>query len=485
MIDEPKFCSQRLTVITFLGLSLVCLLAGSFGAILLIRAVERSHARLEMTSSAEYGKRYAAFLKAELDAAKTPGDVLATVQRTLTASPNDSGRYICIMATSGEVLCHPRGELLGREANPQFLTVSGPGESGVVGWRQWLEQGQLEGQLLLNGEATELIRRIPVPGTDWHVLVHTELAPLKQHSRELAYTIISVMVPTGFFFILFGTLVVRTIGREYERGIEQANAALEEKVATRTQELQQTITELSRTRAALDLSEKMALLGQLVAGIAHEINNPLNVIAIQAENLREHAREEDERRACDAIQRSAQRCGFLVRNLLSFARNDPPSRESNSLRELIDTSLALASGQTYKLRVRVESRFPDGDITINVDRIQIEQVILNLISNAAQALATTAGEKRIVVEAAIQHDHARIIVEDNGPGLDPAMRERLFEPFQTTKEAGSGTGLGLSLCRRFVEGHGGSISHEDVETGGTRFVIRLPMTTAPTPAFVT
>jgi C4-dicarboxylate-specific signal transduction histidine kinase len=291
-------------------------------------------------------------------------------------------------------------------------------------------------------------------------------------------------VPTGVFFILLGTLVVRGIGRHYELQIEEANARLEERVETRTAELQQTVKELTATRRALDLSEKMALLGQLVAGIAHEINNPLNVIAIQAENVRELATDEDEKRAADSIRRSAVRCGQLVQNLLAFARNDPPRRQPESMNDLVETCLAMAAGESQRYGVRMDLEFPHGDVEVSIDRIQIEQVLLNLIGNAAQALAGQEGVRKVLVRVYEEDATAVIEVEDNGPGLPKVIRDNLFEPFQTTKLKGQGTGLGLSLCRRFVEGHGGRIVHSDRPGGGTIFRIVLPLALSARPAIV-
>jgi two-component system NtrC family sensor kinase len=228
----------------------------------------------------------------------------------------------------------------------------------------------------------------------------------------------------------------------------------------------------------------MALLGQLVAGIAHEINNPLNVIAIQASNLREIAQDPDEQRAADAIQRNALRCGQLVKNLLAFSRNDPPRRNPTSLRLLVDTSLALAVGESQRHQALMESDFPGGDVVVSADHIQLEQVVLNLIGNAAQALADQPEPRRIMVRVVREEDTATITVQDNGPGLPESIREHLFEPFQTTKEEGQGTGLGLSLCRRFVEGHGGTITYRDAPTGGAIFAIRLPIASVDQPALV-
>lgn len=446
------------------------------GGVLLVKAVERSHARLEFQSNAEYGRRFAALLESELVSGKAEAEVLTALQTTLAASPGDSSRYLCVLSREGEVLCHPKSGALGQMMTANFMSVGGaPSEVGPLSYREWVDQGQLEGFMVNNGEPVELIRRFPISSTGWQVLVHTSLKSLMRESRELSFTILSVMVPTGLFFILMGTLVVRWIGRNYELEIEEANQRLEERVNARTAELQHTVDELRKTRRALDLSEKMALLGQLVAGIAHEINNPLNVIGIQASNLREIAEDPDEQRAAEAIQRNANRCGQLVRNLLSFARNDPPRRQPTSLRELVETALALATGEAQRYQVVMDSSFPGGDVIVSADHIQLEQVLLNLVGNAAQALGGQDGQRKVTVTVTREGEDAMIVVEDNGPGLAPVIREHLFEPFQTTKDEGQGTGLGLSLCRRFVEGHGGRIEYRDRPEGGACFAIRLPI----------
>jgi len=472
MMPSSRFSSRRITFITFLGLSFVSLVAGGLGATLLVKAIERSHARIELASNAEYGRRFVSMLEAELGNGESSDTVLGRFQGVLQSSPGDGSRYICVLRSTGEVLCHPKSNVVGNIVSTEFQSMTSP---TPMDFTEWVKQGQLEGLMLRNGRAVELIRRFPIGSTGWQVLVHTKLDSLRAQTRELSFTILSVMIPTGFFFILLGTMVVRWIGRNYELEIEQANMRLEERVNARTAELQQTVDELRQTRQALDLREKMALLGQLIAGIAHEINNPLNVIAIQASNLREVVTDEDERRAAEAIQRNALRCGQLVKNMLAYARNEAPSRSPLSVRELVETSLALATGEAIRHRVVMDLELPVDDVEVGGDRIQLEQVLLNLLGNAAQALGSKMGDRRVLLRVAREGQQVAISVEDNGPGLPAAIREHLFEPFQTTKSGGQGTGLGLSLCRRFVEAHGGSIEYKQSRLGGACFEVRLPV----------
>jgi C4-dicarboxylate-specific signal transduction histidine kinase len=471
-----QFCSRRLTLITLLVLTLVTGLAGGIGGFLIIGTIARTQSINELEHHVDFGERFASLVAAQMEAGATPAEVAKRLQQTIQASAH-SGRYLCVLSSAGKVLCHPDAGNLGAQADVQFLPPF-PGPADVpLDFAAWVAAGHRDGLLVYQGTPLELVRRIPIAGTDWQVLVHTRLDALQSGARALALKIIAIMLPTGIFFILFGTLAVRWIGGRFEHSIVRANQQLEERVAERTRTLQTTVEELNATRHALDVNEKLALLGQFIAGIAHEINNPLHVISIQAENLKEAARDDDEKRACESIARNAQRAGLLVKNLLSYARNDPPRRSLVPIAELVDAALDLAHGQTHRHAIRVVREYPGAPDSVHVfaDRVQLEQVILNLVGNAAQALAPQSGDKwiRIQIES-LPDETTRLVVEDNGPGLEEKIRARLFEPFQTTKPEGLGTGLGLSLCKRFVVSNGGTIRYEDPPTGGARFIVELP-----------
>ena len=476
---KPKSLKDRclnartLTFVTFLGLLAVCLVVGSIGGTILVNAIEASHYRLQLANNAQYGERFAATLQGHLKRGEAERDILSYVQESFSTAPGDQSRYICILSASGQVLCHPRPQSVGQNAGALPLATSP--HSTPQALHEWVGSGENEGFVLgPDGKPRELVRRIPVEGTEWNVLVHTDLKELDRETQTLLRSIMTILLPMGVVFVLGGTLVARFLGRRYEKMIEQSNTELEKRVAERTQELSQAVDELRATRDELVLKEKMALVGQLVAGIAHEINNPLYAISLHAEVLKEIATDEDERRSVESIEKSAQRCSLLVKNLLSFARNDPPRLGMITLQDIVDAAVQLTQGELERSRIVLEQRMDPQNPTLLIDRIQIEQVLVNLLNNAAQVLATQEGVRRILLEARVTDACVLLAVEDNGPGIPEEIRQHLFEPFHTTKKQGKGTGLGLSLCRQFVERHGGMITLEQGELGGARFLINLP-----------
>jgi PAS domain S-box-containing protein len=233
-----------------------------------------------------------------------------------------------------------------------------------------------------------------------------------------------------------------------------------------------------RTEAALRQSEKLAAMSSLVAGLAHELNNPLSVILAHSALLAQGGRGRAETRAAK-ITTAAERCARLVRNFLSLARQHPLERQRVLLAQVVRETVELVA---YPLRV-------DGvTVTLDLgpevpplwaDPHQLQQVLLNLLTNAHQAVRTVAPPRAITVTTRLEPDGVTLRVADNGPGVSPAVRERIFEPFFTTKPVGQGTGLGLSLCQGIVEGHGGTLSLESPPEGGAAFSISLPSTAPP------
>lgn len=239
------------------------------------------------------------------------------------------------------------------------------------------------------------------------------------------------------------------------------------------------------TEAALQQSEKLAALGGLLAGVAHELNNPLSVIVGQAVLMRESAKEEKTAQRADKIQKAGERCSRIVRSFLALARRKPAERKATAINEVIENSLELLAFQLRtdnielirKLDPALPMAFADGD--------QITQVITNLIINAKQVLQDREGARKILVETRCERDGGPnpseaiiVTVSDNGPGVPKDIIHRIFEPFFTTKPAGAGTGVGLSLCHNIIESHGGRIYVEDAQWedghGGARFVFTLP-----------
>jgi two-component system NtrC family sensor kinase len=237
------------------------------------------------------------------------------------------------------------------------------------------------------------------------------------------------------------------------------------------------VTEQERLESQLIQSEKMAAVGQLVSGVAHELNNPLTSIAGLAELLLEQpAPGERDRDHLRVIRDQADRATKIVRNLLTFARKGPAEVEPFQLNELAERTVALvayeATLQEISFVVTLDPSLP----ALVGDRYQIQQVVLNLVANAVHAVRDNPPDRprRIAVTTALEGNEVTLRVADTGPGIDSALLPHLFTPFFTTKDPGHGTGLGLSISYRILENHGGSLAAERPGEGGAAFVMRLP-----------
>ncbi len=471
-VREP-LKATKLTAITFIALTIVSILIGAIGGAILLNRVRQSYHDLEIETNQRQGDRVAMLFEYLANDGMGEKEILSLFQKTIASTSGTMNRFICIISDEGEVLCHPSDAALGNSAKNMVLNPLGTKKR--TDYSSWVRSEYDEAYLLsADGKPYDLIHRVPVQNFSWQILVHTRLNAIEGQVHQIQRTIIMGLVPMLAAFVLVGTFVARIIGRRYEAAIEESNRELEAHVTDRTRELSRTVEELQQTRSALVLNEKMALLGQLVAGIAHEINNPLGAISIHAQTLEEDLKDEEDQAAVRTINQSAQRCSHLVTNLLAFARNSPPRREGHTTNEIINTALAFCAADLRQHSISLRKNLTDSNPVLEVDRIQIEQVILNLVTNAAQALSARDGERVVSVSSETDESHVVVTVEDNGPGLSQDIEESIFEPFHTTKEEGSGTGLGLSLCRRFIEHHGGSISYEASDLGGAKFQFNLP-----------
>jgi PAS domain S-box-containing protein len=233
------------------------------------------------------------------------------------------------------------------------------------------------------------------------------------------------------------------------------------------------VTTLRATERALRQSEKLAAIGQLISGVAHELNNPLSAILLFAEDLAIVERPDDEREALDIIAQQARRSRAIVRDLLSFVRSRDVTRAPVCPRALLEQMGRTLQPQLQSMGVSFRIELPP-EGAIHVDRAGIEQVITNLVINAAQS----AGEGGTVwVRAGAEPAGYAIDIVDDGPGFTPDALPRMFEPFYTTKPMGQGTGLGLSVSLGIVQQHGGSITAENRaghDGRGACVTVRLP-----------
>ena len=240
-------------------------------------------------------------------------------------------------------------------------------------------------------------------------------------------------------------------------------------------ELEQTVRTLKTTQAQLVQSEKLSAVGEFVAGVAHELNNPLTAVMGFSELLQKAEVDPKHRRYVDMIFKSSQRCQKIVQSLLSFARRQQPERVPVSINKLIDDMLEIVSYHLRTSNIEVVVELDSHPPIILVDIHQIQQVLLNIINNARQAIEEHQPQGRIKIKTSATATTMRLVIEDNGPGISPANLKRVFDPFFTTKEVGKGTGLGLSLCYGLIKEHGGSITASSREGEGASFVIELPV----------
>ncbi|HUY67752.1 MAG TPA: ATP-binding protein, partial [Alphaproteobacteria bacterium] len=240
-------------------------------------------------------------------------------------------------------------------------------------------------------------------------------------------------------------------------------------------ERKQAEAQIAHQQEALQQSEKMAALGGLLAGVAHELNNPLSVALGQATLLMEGSPEPKVSSRAEKIFKAADRCSRIVKSFLALARRKEPERKPVEINALIQGSLDLLGYQIRTENIEIALALEPHLPVIDGDPDQLTQVITNLILNATQALQGWGGKRRLVVSS-WQEDGARafVSVADSGPGVPPDIRSRIFEPFFTTKGNKGGTGVGLSLCLNIVESHGGRLHAEDTPGGGATFIVELP-----------
>lgn len=222
-------------------------------------------------------------------------------------------------------------------------------------------------------------------------------------------------------------------------------------------------------------SEKMASVGQLVSGVAHELNNPLTGVMGFAQLLLARDLDDTVRTQVQTIYGEAERAAKVVQNLLSFARRRKPAKEMADINALVQRVLELRSYdfviRNISLDLTLDSRMP----RVWADPDQIQQVLFNVTKNAEQAMVEAHNGGRLTVITQATPTGVRVSIADDGPGMPPEIQRRIFDPFFTTKEAGEGTGLGLTICYSIIEEHGGRIWTENRPAGGSVFYIDLPL----------
>lgn len=269
-----------------------------------------------------------------------------------------------------------------------------------------------------------------------------------------------------------GLAGVLTIHLTSPRHWTEGEVELAEAVAERSWEAM----ERARAREALNQAEKLTALGSLLAGVSHELNNPLSILTAQSTLLEEMAGPGPLADRALKVRRAADRCSRIVQTFLAMARQKPPERRQVQAADVARSALELTE---YPLRTAGVAVTFDAEPSLpplQADPDQLHQVLVNLLVNAQQALEERPAPRRIAVRVRRSADRADAVcieVTDNGPGVPPEIRRRIFEPFFTTKPQGTGTGVGLSFSMGLVEAHGGRLELVDGEDGGACFRVTL------------
>jgi len=304
-----------------------------------------------------------------------------------------------------------------------------------------------------------LLAKIPLTQAPWMLVVAedpSEHRALLANAKTLAVSVVALALAAVSFGAWLTTHVI----------IKRLMAADREKAAY---------------DASLLQSSKMAALGKLAAGVAHEINNPLMLIREHAgwvqdlleDEKPEHIASYDEmKKAAAKIEHNVDRASSITHRLLGFARRVDPTSESMPLNPVVDQAIGFLQNEAAHRGITLERAFTTDEISISTDVGQLQQVVLNIVDNAIDAV----GKGGVVhISTAREEAYGVIRVRDNGPGIPPDRLRQIFDPFFTTKSPGEGTGLGLSICYSIMEGLGGSVSAENHPDGGAEFTIRLPV----------
>jgi len=250
--------------------------------------------------------------------------------------------------------------------------------------------------------------------------------------------------------------------------LKEWSKVLEKRVEDRTRELK-------KTQEQLVQSEKLASLGKLAAGIAHEINNPLTgILTYSSLLLKEHKDNPQMKEDLEIIVNETTRCRKIVKGLLEFARQTEPSKAPADINKVVEETLSLLETQALFQNIKIEKRLKKGLPDVMMDTDQIKQVFMNIIINAAEAMSQ-GGTLTIQSDSDPQKKFAKVCFIDTGPGIPEENLSKIFDPFFTTKRSGKGTGLGLSVSYGIIQRHDGFLEVKSQLGKGSTFTVKLPL----------
>jgi len=338
-----------------------------------------------------------------------------------------------------------------------------------------------------------LVQQARMPEAGWRVMILARTAPI---ARQVTAAVMVAL------FLVAGALLIAAYVFERRRRIQErivlqqkARETLERRVHERTRDLaeaneslrkeiaehRRTERDLQRTQLELIQASRLATLGQVSAGLSHELNQPLAAIRSYADNARAFLDRDMPAKAQSNLADIAEltdRLARIIRHLKTYARKDPIAARPTPVVAALRESLSLLENRIRTEKVTVEAELPDEDITVVGGDVRLQQVFVNLIANALDAVRGRAGA-RVSIGLGRDADDVVVTIRDNGPGIDEEDIPRVFDPFFTTKEVGQGLGLGLSIVYGLVKQFGGAIEAANDPRGGATFSVRLKPARAP------
>lgn len=253
------------------------------------------------------------------------------------------------------------------------------------------------------------------------------------------------------------------------------NAGLYKSLEQKLKELEDAHRVLNETKDQLIQSEKMASVGRLVGGVAHEINNPLTAIIGYTQLVLEGTPQGETQRQLTVVYEQSQRCRKIVQDLMRFSRHQKLRKTKVYPALLIEETVRGLSPELQTRNVQVKRELPRQTLWIDADPDQLKTVFSNILVNALQALEAVSGPRQVGIKVSADGDYAQIAFSDNGPGIAPENLNKIFDPFFTTKDVGKGSGLGLSISYGIVREHGGAITAQSETGKGAVFIVKLPV----------
>jgi two-component system NtrC family sensor kinase len=361
--------------------------------------------------------------------------------------------------------------------------------SGLKAYQSELQRERdFSGKILNNTQSLILVADtaglISYANRRWQVMGYEQQAILGQPLETLVAAVKRAAVHDAYSTVLSGSQVdnlelqiLRADGRIGQFSVNLSPMRDEQGHVSSVVVVMSDVTDAASLQSKLMHAEKMAAVGQLVSGVAHEVNNPLTAILGFSDLLMENTElPESARKDLRVILQEAQRTKQIVQNLLSFARQMPPQRKPVQLNTILKRTIQLRAYDFHSRGVSVTEQFHEHLPFVIGDSQQLQQVFLNILNNAYDAVRESVQGPRLEISTCCNNEFVEVSFRDNGHGI--TQPERIFDPFFTTKRVGEGTGLGLSICYGIVKEHGGEILCSNNADGeGATFTVRLPAVT--------